>query len=60
MVLIRKTWGLGPFKVTASRGGLGFSGGNRFGRIQKGPLRAARWTARVPGSGVSVRRSFKK
>jgi len=60
MVLVRKTWGVGPFKVTASRKGLGVSVGNRYGRIQKGPKTAVRWTARVPGAGASIRRAFKK
>lgn len=59
MVLIRKTWGFGPFKVTVSPKGVGLSAGNRAGRVQKGPG-GARWTLRAPGTGISVRRAFRK
>ena len=59
MVLIRKTWGFGPFKVTVSPKGVGMSAGNRVGRVQEGPS-GARWTVRAPGTGASIRRSFKK
>lgn len=59
MAMIRKTWGFGPFKVTVSPKGVGISGGNRFGRVQEGPGEA-RWTLRVPGTGASIRRAFRK
>lgn len=60
MVLIRKTWGFGPFKVTVSPKGVGMSAGNKVGRIQEGRTGMARWTVRAPGTGASIRRSFKK
>lgn len=59
MVLIRKTWGFGPFKVTLSPKGPGLSAGNKAGRVQSGPG-GSRWTLRVPGAGISVRRAFRR
>jgi len=53
MVLLRKTWGFGPFNLTVSPKGVGVSVGNKYGRVQTQPNRFARRIA-VTASAVAA------
>ncbi|WP_456846065.1 DUF4236 domain-containing protein [Cellulomonas sp. P5_C6] len=58
-MLIRKSFGLGPFRLTLSRRGLGASLGGRGWRVQSSKG-GSNMTLRVPGTGLSYRRRLGK
>lgn len=59
MALLRKSKKAGPFFFTVSPKGIGGSLGGRWWRLQKGPS-GTQGTIRVPGSGLSWRRSLRR
>jgi Protein of unknown function (DUF4236) len=58
-VLLRKTFGVGPFRFTVSRKGVSESAGGRWWRLTAGGA-GPRYSFRVPGTGISVRRRIKR
>lgn len=49
----RKSFGAGPFRVTLSKSGIGFSAGVKGARITKPAKGKARATVGIPGTGIS-------
>jgi hypothetical protein len=56
-MLIRKTWKVGPVRLTLSRKGLSESIGGRWWRVQQGGS-GAHYTLRLPGAGIYLRRRY--
>lgn len=56
---IRKYWGSGPFRFTASRKGISGSVGGKWWRLTEGGS-GSRYAVRFPGTGISIRRRFKR
>lgn len=59
MVLVRKSIGVGPFRLTLSPKGLGGSIGGRFARVQSS-IFGTRFTLRVPGTGLYLKRAIRR
>lgn len=58
-MLIRKTFGAGPFRFTVSRKGVSASVGGRAWRVQGGGS-GPRYALKIPGTGISMRRRFRR
>lgn len=55
-MLLRKSFTSGPLRLTISRRGVGASLGTNWWRVQRQGRRES-FTLRVPGTGISIRRS---
>ena len=56
----RKTFGKGPFKMTVSKSGVGYSVGGKGFRVTKKVGGGTRTTASIPGTGISYSTDSKK
>lgn len=56
----RKTFGKGPFKMTVSKSGIGYSVGGKGFRVTKKAGGGTRTTASIPGTGISYTTDSKK
>lgn len=56
----RKTFGKGPFKMTVSKSGIGYSVGGKGLRVTKKAGGGTRTTASIPGTGISYTTDSKK
>lgn len=56
----RKTFGKGPFKMTVSKSGVGYSVGGKGFRVTKKAGGGTRTTANIPGTGISYSTDSKK
>ncbi len=56
---IRKSRGRGPFRLTLSKSGLSESAGGRWWRLNDGTS-GPRYSIRIPGTGISMRRRFRR
>lgn len=58
-LIFRHTKKVGPFRVTLSRRGINTSIGNRWMRVGRRSDGTTSYSARIPGSGASIRRTRK-
>ena len=56
----RKSFGTGPFKVTMSKSGIGYSVGGKGFRVTKKASGGTRTTVGIPGTGISYSTDSKK